>query len=69
MKKLEDLSLQEYHKLLKGGMLWEVCPEATGNVNCDLEAVGVSPIYLNTIGDKATTTYFYDILDNDAKYY
>jgi len=33
--KLEDLTLDQYYKLIESGMLWEMYPEATGNYNQD----------------------------------
>ena len=60
MKELKDLTLQEYEGLKKSGFLWEFYPEATGDVDEDLEAVFVSL--------QACGRYFYDIRDEEAEY-
>ena len=37
MKKLNDLSKEEYKALIDNGMLWDAYPEATGNYRKDLK--------------------------------
>jgi len=58
MKRLGELSLQEYNKLKRTGMLWEMYPDATGNVDADLECF----CYELTREDGSKYS-FYDIID------
>jgi hypothetical protein len=60
MKKLGELSLQEYNKLKQSGMFWEIYPESTGNIDDDLECL----MYVSEDG----THIFYDIRDEEAVY-
>lgn len=60
MRKLSRLSLQEYSSLRQTGMLWEMYPEATGNVDDDLDC-------LKYVSDDGTHI-FYDIRDEEAVY-
>ena len=62
MKKLHNLTLQQYEILLNGGMLWVYYPHATGIVNRDLQAV---PVMRTHNHDSGITTTFYDIRDED----
>ena len=79
MKELKDLTLQEYEGLKKTGFLWEFYPEATGDVDEDLDAVCVKLISVDGIErtkykthSKITETsirrFFYDIIDEEAEY-
>ncbi len=37
VKKLHQMSIDEYIKLIKGGYFWELYPEATGKYSVDIE--------------------------------
>ncbi|AHX01145.1 hypothetical protein M316_0080 [Nitrincola phage 1M3-16] len=52
MKKLHELGYEEYEALKKGGMLWEVFPEATGNWyddTCTKSRLDISESFASTI--------------------
>ena len=77
MKHYSEMSLQEYNKAKASGMFYEVWPEATGNVDEDLEAVCLhisrSVVYVEAGGNLAPNVhykrkYFYDIIDEEAEY-
>lgn len=81
LKPLESLTLQDYEKAKKSGMLWEYHPHATGNINQDLQAVVVKQSkrdafmtnrdcegYLIGYDVYNVTVYTYDIIDEEAEY-
>ena len=65
MKKLHNLTLQQYENLLNDGMLWVYYPHATGVINRDLKAVPVARKFDSTTRSDIT---FYDIRDDEAVY-
>jgi hypothetical protein len=64
MKQLGELSLQEYGTLKQIGMLWELFPDATGNVDDDLDCVVWREFEVGIHG-KLRVKYFYDIEDEE----
>lgn len=78
MKQLGELSLQEHTTLKNMGMLFEMYPDATGNVDDDLQAVRVDAYTKadwsvtkqvgKTVLPRVKTVFFYDIIDQEAEY-
>jgi len=64
-RNLDDLSLQEYDRTKRFGMLWVIFPEATGNVHHDLQAVRVNIHTTKDENGKNKVQHFYDIIDED----